>query len=158
MTKQEFLQGLRSALEGEVPFEAMQENLRYYGEYIDTEKLRGSGEAQVVEALGDPRLIAKTIIDTTPGAGEGKFTETDQAGAEYSGEPQRGPYPGQGRNNIHYYNLNKWPVKLAVMLLIGFVFFLVIAIIGGVLSLLLPLLPAILTVALVLWILRGPRR
>jgi uncharacterized membrane protein len=39
--------------------------LRYYENYIIEESRKGRTEAQVIEDLGNPRLIAKTIIDTT---------------------------------------------------------------------------------------------
>ena len=36
MNREEFLQGLRSALSGEVPPEVVRDNLQYYQEYIRT--------------------------------------------------------------------------------------------------------------------------
>ena len=71
MNKTEFLQGLQSALSGNVPPETVRENLRYYSDYIRSEVQKGRSERDVMEELGDPRLIARTIMDATPGAGEG---------------------------------------------------------------------------------------
>ena len=42
MTKQEFLQGLRSELDGRVPYSVIQENLNYYDSYISGEMSRGT--------------------------------------------------------------------------------------------------------------------
>ena len=75
MNKTEFLQGLQSALSGNVPPETVRENLRYYSDYIRSEVQKGRSERDVMEELGDPRLIARTIMDATPGAGEGMFEE-----------------------------------------------------------------------------------
>ena len=75
MNKDEFIQGLREALSGEVPPAVMRENQRYYENYIRTEMEKGRTESEIMEELGSPRLIARTIIDTTPGAGEGAYEE-----------------------------------------------------------------------------------
>ena len=75
MNREEFLQGLTEALSGQVSPEVLQENLRYYSDYIYTEVGKGRSESQVMEELGSPRLIARTIIDATPGAGEGAYED-----------------------------------------------------------------------------------
>ena len=64
MTAEIFLTELREALDGSVSPAFINENIRYYEEYIDTEKRKGRSEEEVMEELGEPRLIAKTIIDT----------------------------------------------------------------------------------------------
>ncbi|MCM1065682.1 MAG: DUF1700 domain-containing protein [Eubacterium sp.] len=62
MTKQEFIEKLRLALNGKVPANVIMENIRYYEDYINTEVRKGKSEEEVLAALGDPRLIARTII------------------------------------------------------------------------------------------------
>lgn len=64
MTKQEFLEKLRLALTGKVSGSVVSENLQYYEDYINTEIRKGKSEEEVLAALGDPRLIARTIITT----------------------------------------------------------------------------------------------
>lgn len=61
MTKREFLEGLRGALMGEIPDAEVINNIRFYEEYINS---KASNENDAIEELGDPRLIAKTIIET----------------------------------------------------------------------------------------------
>ena len=63
MEKEEFLRTLGGALSGEVPQHIIQENLRYYDNYISDEMRKGRTEADIIEELGGPRIIAKTIID-----------------------------------------------------------------------------------------------
>lgn len=63
MTEQDFLNILETSLSGELPSHEVRSNIQYYKDYIDTKK-RVKSEAEVLEDLGDPRLIAKTIIDT----------------------------------------------------------------------------------------------
>ena len=79
MRKTEFLQELREALDGEVSASVIQSNISYYDQYISQEAEKGRREEEVIEVIGSPRLIAKTIIDsskavrtlreTLPGAG-----------------------------------------------------------------------------------------
>lgn len=65
MTKKEFLQELRIALQGQVPQAQVNEHLQYYDNYIMEESRKGRTEEQVIESLGSPRLIAKTIHQTS---------------------------------------------------------------------------------------------
>lgn len=67
MDKQEFLDKLRLALNGRVGSEKVAETLKYYEEYISAEVRMGRSEEDVMGALGDPRLIARTIIETDGG-------------------------------------------------------------------------------------------
>lgn len=64
MTKYEFLNDLKAALTGNVSGEIISENMQYYDEYIAGEVRKGKTEEEILGALGDPRLIARTIIDT----------------------------------------------------------------------------------------------
>ena len=56
MSRQEFLQRLRDTLTGEVPGNVIEENIRYYDDYIRTETAGGQTEDEVTGAIGDPRL------------------------------------------------------------------------------------------------------
>ena len=62
MRKTEFLQELREALDGEVSASVIQSNISYYDQYISQEAAKGRREEEVIEEIGSPRLIAKTII------------------------------------------------------------------------------------------------
>lgn len=64
MTRDEFLRELRIALQGRIPQGQVNEQLRYYENYIIEESRKGRTQDEVLEELGNPRLIAKTIIDT----------------------------------------------------------------------------------------------
>lgn len=55
MTKNEFLSILRDSLAGNVPSDVINENISYYRDYIEN---NDKAESQVLEELGDPRLIA----------------------------------------------------------------------------------------------------
>lgn len=64
MTKIEFLEILRSCLNSELPSDKVNENINYYDEYITQSISKGKSNDEIFNELGDPRLIAKTIIDT----------------------------------------------------------------------------------------------
>lgn len=158
MNKGEFLEGLRNALSGEVPPSVVSENLRYYDEYIRTEIHNGRSEADIMAELGDARLIARTIIDTTPGAGDGAFEAYTGPSGRYQEERRQQEPAGDSRQSVHYYDLNKWYWKLLGILLVVGIFFLVITVVGGLLSLVIPLLPVIGLLIVIMWFVRGPRR
>lgn len=61
MDKQEFLTTLREHLTGEIPDYEIESNIRYYNDYISA--YDGKSEIDKLNELGDPRLIAKTIVD-----------------------------------------------------------------------------------------------
>ncbi len=63
MTKQEFLEGLRETLLAEGADVLVAENMSYYDQYIESEKAKGIPEEEVLEALGSPRLIGRSILD-----------------------------------------------------------------------------------------------
>lgn len=63
MTKNEFISELKMALADELPQSEIENNIYYYDSYMREQMLNESEEA-VLEKLGDPRLIAKTIIET----------------------------------------------------------------------------------------------
>lgn len=64
MTKQEFIEGIGRSLKGKIDDIEYMKQLEYYSSYIDDEVRKGKTEEEVLEALGDPRLIAKTIVQT----------------------------------------------------------------------------------------------
>lgn len=164
MSREEFLQGLEKALSGNVPPSAVRENLSYYSDYIRTEMEKGRAETDVMEELGDPRLIARTIIDTTPGGGEGVFEEYHPRGSYTRAAEESRRYEDntgesyQSRRNVHYYDLSKWYWKLLGILLVVAVVTVVITIVTGLLSLVIPLLPVIGLVIVIMWFVRGSGR
>ncbi len=60
---------LQRALSGGVNSSQVAENVRYYQDYIDTEIRKGRSEADVLSRLGDPRLLAQSIIEANKRAG-----------------------------------------------------------------------------------------
>jgi len=161
MNKEDFLQGLQNTLSGEVPPAVVRENLNYYNDYIQTEIKKGRSEAEVMEELGDPRLIARTIMDITPGAGTSNYESYQSNNTGSTGQYQedhRRQNDRQDTGNFHYYDLNKWYWKLLGIILVIVVFTVIITVVGGLLSLVIPMLPVIGMVILIMWFVRGPKR
>lgn len=125
MTKIQFLASLKKALEDNVPDEVIRENERYYLSYIDEKIRSGKSEREVMDMLGDPALIAKTIIETQGGSGSYQ-SERSYEREERREERQQETADSLGSYasiNGHVLDFNKWYVRLlagivAVLLLI----------------------------------------
>lgn len=157
MSRQEFLQRLRDTLMGEVPGNVIEENIRYYDDYIRTEAAKGTTEESVITSIGDPRLIARTIIDATENARENSgyrsaydsYQDQKQTVYEEGGKAER---------HTHFIDMNKWYWKLLAVAVTVLFFFLVASIVTGLFSILLPLMGPLLLILLIFWLIRGPRR
>lgn len=134
MTRFEFTERLRKALSGRVSHSVVNENVAYYENYIDTEIKKGRSEKEVLEELGDPRLIARTIIDTTQETGGALAGEEERASSD------RG-FSGR---------IIRLPVWI-LMLILLFAVIVVFQIVGL-------LLPVLLPVALIYFLIRYFRR
>ncbi len=150
MSENEFLTELENALSGSVSPSLINENLRYYEEYIETEKLKGRSVYEVMDELGDPRLIARTIIDTAD--------SRDKRGADaifggniettYGTDEDTGEYDSTIKRITKISGLRVIAVLAAVLLVFFAVFTLALFLVG---SIILAFWPAIL-VALIIWV------
>ncbi len=61
MSKEEFLRVLRLKISGAMAPSEVESQIDYYSAYIDGEIMKGKSQEQVIEELGDPTLIAKTL-------------------------------------------------------------------------------------------------
>lgn len=95
MDRYEFLSALRAALNGKVPATTVEDNVRYYEEYIEVQLRQGKSEEEALAALGDPRLLARTIVEAN------KYAEN----AETYGGDEYGEVPvgGSGKNFGQWY-------------------------------------------------------
>ncbi|SFR84909.1 DUF1700 domain-containing protein [Anaeromicropila populeti] len=73
MNKEEFLKQLRETLQDEMPSHIVDGHIKYYSDYIESCKMKQESEENIVNQIGDPRLIAKTIIDTYKMSGRYKY-------------------------------------------------------------------------------------
>ena len=70
MNREDFLRQFREALDGKVSEEIIQDNENYYRSYIDGQIRSGMAEEEVLRSLGEPRLLAKTIEESSKFASE----------------------------------------------------------------------------------------
>lgn len=130
MNREQFIDKLRIALSGAVNHNIIDENVRYYEDYIHMEMQKGRTEDAVLAELGDPRLLAKTIIETNKIAG----TST----ADYGDEPYE---EGGGRGDEpKLFRMPGWLLGLIVLLVIGILFAMVTSVISFLLPVLIPML------------------
>lgn len=163
MRKEEFLQVLRRALTGSVPPGTLQETIRYYDEYIAQEVQKGRAQEEVIEEIGDPRLIARTIEDTTDGAGAGGYESgggydygQGADGGSGGGEYARSPF-GTGRPS-GWFRRDKWYGRLLTVLVALTVFYVAFSIISGVFTLLRPFMGPLLVVWIILTMFRNGKK
>jgi uncharacterized membrane protein len=129
MNKVEFLDILRQSLSGEVTNQSIEQNVRYYDGYISAQT--PEEEADIIDRLGDPRLIAKTIIEAEKAAKEKSMN--NWSGSNYQShtteaeEEHRDNSDGQGKN-VFFTNM-QWYHKL-IAILVVIVLFVLIALIG----------------------------
>ena len=122
MDKSKFLKELRDVLSNEVSAQAVRENVDYYSQYIDDEIRKGRTEKEVMDELGDPWVIAKTIIDASE-MNQGDSYTYDAPKNDYNGGnmqyTQKTTSGGSEKGLMH---------TLKIILIIGVVFFVVIGI------------------------------
>jgi uncharacterized membrane protein len=129
MDKREFLEVLRQSLKGEVTSEVIEQNIRYYDQYIDAPSVEE--EAKILSLLGDPRLIARTIIESDRAAKQkGKYTSSSQDGHTnyYDEEGDTGNHnEGSSNNSRNMFFTNfKWYHKVMIAIAILLVLILVV--------------------------------
>lgn len=61
-SREEFIRELRLALQGRISVEKIEEIVSWYENYILIQVRKGNEEAEVLSQLGEPRLLAISII------------------------------------------------------------------------------------------------
>ena len=143
MDRGEFLSILRKSMEGLIPMDEVEKNIQFYRSYFDES---GQADREVIEELGDPRLIARTIIDAYK-ASKGPMADyyTEQARSEYSREHsgQYGDFANQeggGGSGRRFAWLEK-AIGWFVVLFVAIVFFVVaVAVVGVFVGYVLPVI------------------
>ncbi|MFI3176875.1 MAG: DUF1700 domain-containing protein [Eubacteriales bacterium] len=90
MNKLEFSHQLRSALAGSLNSQVVEEHIQYYQEYIELEMRKGNTEEEVLTMLGNPKLLAKSMIEA--GAHETTYHEVNHKHGEESQSKAARPF------------------------------------------------------------------
>lgn len=163
MNRNEFLDKLQHALGNDLEAPLVRENVEYYRSYIQEELSKGRREEDVLEELGDPWVVAQTIIDAKLDD-RAEYVEPMRETYGYRREDSVDDEYGYGRTfggNIHTFTLDSW--KSRVILILGIVLLIlviggILSIVGGILSLVAPVLFPVLAVLVVIRIIKGMRR
>ena len=124
MTRKEFLQILYDSLAGEIPEREIQNNLNYYEDYIKTQAANRS-EEDVRAQLGNPQMIAKSIIEAFKASGQ-PFIRNNYHNT--SSKEQYSAYEEEKPKNKSAYHINLpgWVgtiVSILIVCIILYVFF-----------------------------------
>lgn len=145
MTQTEFLMKLKGALSGNISSVQVKENLEYYEQYIEEEMRKGKSEEEIFAVLGDPWILARTIIDASDGTDRetvyGNSQETSRAEAKmdrsYAG---RRNSENKEKNTMHMLGLDTWWKKLLLVFFILLLIFVILSIVTGFIRLFLPII------------------
>ena len=159
MNKQDFIDRLRMALNGRVSPGLVMDNVNYYEDYINTEIRKGRTEEEVLESLGDPRLIARTIIQTNGGDNRSGYRNTVYGNGEYreaAGSTVHHSYNGDGNGEYgtHGSKMADVLAKLPgwVWIILGIL--VVVLVISAVFSVLSFLAPGLIPILVVLFLVK----
>ena len=142
MDKKEFLDILYNQLSGQIPEGNVAAHVQYYRNYIEEEQRKGRTESEILAELGDPRLIARTLLDTEASAsGNPQTTEYysesyNDHSSGYNGYTNSDSGHGKVKQHSFHLDLTTWYGKLAVILIAA----VVIILLCTILSVLIPIM------------------
>lgn len=151
MNRQEFIRELRIAMTGHFSPSEIQENVDYYEDYIDMQLRKGKTEREVLDELGDPKLLIKSMRAAGKGNGSGVRNET--AYKEVSGSNVRNntsENATHGQMKVIQIPCIVWVIGLILVIILLMV--IMGAIVGLIMRIMLTILPIILLVAGIVWL------
>ena len=144
MTKEEFLEGLKRALFSTGSQSLIEYNLDYYSSYIDGEIAKGRSMDEVMNELGDPRLIANSIK-----VAEGYSDVFNTKGFDKDYEESH-----EENSAFKIYNMTGKSLILPLIIALA-ILVLVVVVIVAVFSFLAPVLLPIIAVLIVIGLIKG---
>ena len=150
MNKKEVLDILYEQLSGQMPEGNVAAHVQYYRNYIEEEQRKGRSEDDILNELGDPHLIARTLLDTEAAA-SGNPQTTEYYSESYNGYENFDSGHGKVKQHSFHLDLTTWYGKLAVILIAA----VVIILLCTVLSVLIPIM---IVAGVILYVLRLRKR
>lgn len=147
MNKREFLDTLGKRLSQQLSQEKVAEHTQYYDRYLTEKVMQGMTEEEAVAQLGNPLLIARTIMDTAVEEEEPKIVYEEDASGGY--QRSTGEEAGQ-RHPVHHTKMSYQAGCLIVAIIAILVLTLILKLVGSVLSLILPVAIPVLVVIMVI--------
>ncbi len=145
MSKNEFLDRLRASLSGRIAPAQVEDNINYYQDYITSQIRGGRSEAEVMAMLGDPRLIARTIIETSQPADaatqQGNAYRNNGYSGSYANSQNSSNNQGNYQSSAYHTNQKRFRMPGWLMAILAIlVFCLIMSVVFSVLSFLAPVL------------------
>lgn len=128
MYRTEFLDTLKTQLAGQMHEGKIAAHMRYYEDYIQSKVRGGMDEEEVIAQLGEPRLIAKTLLDTDTGEEVYEEGRSGSFSDDYTGPDNEKQVEKRG----HRLDLSTWYGKLLVIAVAALVIFLLITVLTAV--------------------------
>ena len=159
MRQEEFLNCFQNALEGKVSDRIIQENVNYYRNYINEQIRMGKTEDEVMQILGDPRLRAKTIEESSNFAREenehtsyfsgnnNRGTWNDSQGGSYRQEASYTQDEDSGQHKV--LQVPGWLMAIGIVIVLALALMIVFSVISAIAPFLLVIVIAGLVVSLV---------
>ena len=155
MTKEEFLDGLMKALASTGSQSLIAENIRFYSSYIDDELSKGRSIDEIMEELGEPRLIANSI-KVAAGYDDvfvGIDNETYENTASKTYEENEN-YSDRKDKSFKTYNFSGNSLIIPIIIAIA-VLVVIVAVVAAVFSFLAPVLLPVIGVLLLVALIKG---
>lgn len=160
MTRQEFLNTLQMQLRGELSQAQIDGHLHYYNEYISEGVAAGKTENAVLEELGNPVFIAKTLLEAAKNGSHGQDGDYG-----YTGYGNSNGGAQQSRNTeefyeekFHTWHVNPFIAKWVVPAVLIAVLLLILTLVGSAIALVARFIVPILLVVVVIAIFKSHGR
>lgn len=155
MNRNEFLKKLSEALENDLSAPKVRENLEYYDSYIRSEIKNGKSEQEVLDMLGDPWMIARTIVDSAEN--ERNYYSTSSRTYVSGTEPYAEQKEEQDIKHpiLHLMGIDTWWKRLLFFAGVIIVLAIIVAVVTGLIAAILPFAIPLLILILVLRMMGG---
>ncbi len=160
MNKTEFLQELREKLAEELSPAAVNSHIQYYDSYIIGAMNAGKSEADVLDELGDPLLIAHTILDAQE-AGSPQYEEyasqtSYEDTTDHSSRQTTQDTASQDTGHRSFFGGSQYGCLIAAIILIVIVVS-AVSLVGSVVSFLWPIIVPVLIIVLIFSLFKSKR-
>lgn len=154
MSKYEFLNQLGDHLEGYVSATEKQDSLNYYRDYIEEERKLGRTEQEIIDELGSPSGIARSIIEARglDSRRENSYSSYHSYDAYEEGREEYEENPVSGR----VFHLEGWKMGVGLVLFV-LIIMLILSIVFGVITFLLPVVLPVLIIMFIFKMLNNRR-
>ena len=142
MSRNEFMEKLKEALEMDLSSRKVEEQVAFYRQYINEEIGKGRTDAEVLEELGDPWVIARNILSTEEMETSGEYVYEESGNAYEKNDASH--------NNVRVFQIDSWWKKALVLVVVLGILCLIFSIVTGIVRLIAPIaIPVILIILLV---------